>query len=160
MNALKTAAHLKLDWQDEALLCIGIGNSGRGDDGLGWAFLERLENWTGFKGQCHYCYQLQVEDAALIAPCATVLFIDAARDRLPDGFGLFDCSPAIQFSFSTHELSPESILFLAADLYQKSPPAYVLAISGVDWELGQGLSHLGAAHLEKAWQSLTATADV
>lgn len=155
MNTSKTADWSGLDWNNPGLLCLGIGNSGRGDDGLGWAFLDRLENWPGFKGQCHYRYQLQVEDAELLAHSAAVLFIDASRDILPDGFEVFPCSAVAQFSFSTHELSPEFVLFLAADLYRKTPLAYVLAIAGEDWELGHGLSQVGSKHLEKAWQRLT-----
>jgi hydrogenase maturation protease len=132
-------------------LCFGIGNSGRGDDGLGWAFLERLENWPEFNGQCEFRYQLQVEDADLAAQFEHVLFIDAYKGDLPEGVLFEKCYPAIEFAFSTHALAPESILYLANDLYRKRPKAYLLGMAGNKWELEIGLSEEGKMNLEKAW---------
>ena len=43
--------------QIEEFLIIGIGNSGRRDDGLGWAFLEALEDLGLDSNQMHYRYQ-------------------------------------------------------------------------------------------------------
>ena len=47
----------------EPLLIIGIGNSSRGDDGLGWAFLDTISQMQPLPGQLEYRYQLVVEDA-------------------------------------------------------------------------------------------------
>jgi hydrogenase maturation protease len=133
-------------------LCFGIGNSGRGDDGLGWAFLERLENWPEFNGRCEFRYQLQVEDADLAAQFEHVLFIDAYKgEDLPEGVLFKECQPALAFAFSTHEIAPESILYLASDLFGKQPKAYLLGMAGYKWELEIGLSEEGRGNLEKAW---------
>ena len=58
-------------------LLVGIGNSGRQDDGLGWAFLDRIEQDALFDGRIEYRYQLQVEDAALVRDAARIVFVDA-----------------------------------------------------------------------------------
>ena len=54
-------------WNDPATLLIGIGNSGRQDDGLGWAFLDAVCSQPDLKAQCEYRYQLQIEDAELVS---------------------------------------------------------------------------------------------
>jgi hydrogenase maturation protease len=140
------------------LLLIGIGNSSRRDDGLGWAFLEAVEQRPGFQGRAEYRYQLQVEDAALIAEYPTVVFIDAFQGELPGGFRWQACAPAPAFEFTTHALPPEAILFLGDELYGQQPAAYILAIEGEEWGLREGLSARAAGHLQAAlaffWKQL------
>ena len=64
------------------ILLIGIGNSGRGDDGLGWKFTELVER-SGYNFfDCEYRYQLQIEDTVLISKYDTVLFVDASQAAL------------------------------------------------------------------------------
>ncbi|MEJ2400453.1 MAG: hypothetical protein P8Y52_03570, partial [Xanthomonadales bacterium] len=72
-------------------LVFGIGNSARSDDGLGWAFLDRVERTPGFAGQAEYRYQLQVEDALLASRFEHVVFVDASRAELPGGFRWAPC---------------------------------------------------------------------
>ena len=124
----------------EELLVIGIGNSGRGDDGLGWAFLDCLQAQGGFGGDCEYRYQLQVEDAERISHADAVLFVDASRESLMGGFELRECQPRRRFEFSTHALAPEAVLQLCQSLYGRHPRARVLAIEGRSWDLGAPLS--------------------
>ena len=59
------------------LLLIGIGNSGRSDDGLGWAFVETMAQNEAFTGDTLLRYQLQIEDAAQISEYKQVIFVDA-----------------------------------------------------------------------------------
>ena len=54
-------------------IIFGIGNSGRQDDGLGWAFLDLLKKNEFEKASFEYKYQLQIEDAELICNYDTVL---------------------------------------------------------------------------------------
>ncbi|MCB0569625.1 MAG: hydrogenase maturation protease [Phaeodactylibacter sp.] len=134
-------------------LLVGIGNNSRADDGLGWAFLDALENWPDFEGDIEYRYQLQVEDAPLIANYDSVVFIDAYQGALPEGFRWEVCQPAARFEFSTHALSPGSVLFLCQDLYQASPAAFTLAVAGDEWGLKEGLSVRAQANLQHALHS-------
>lgn len=132
------------------LLIIGIGNSGRRDDGLGWAFLDAVEKMIDKDLRLVYRYQLQIEDAALMLDYEQVLFVDAYRGHLEDGFQMNDVQASRKFEFTTHSLSPEAILFLCEDLYGKQPNAKVLAIEGTEWELQQGLSPTAEENLAKA----------
>ncbi len=132
------------------ILLIGIGNTGRGDDGLGWMFLDRIEELYPGRFDLEYRYQLQVEDSALISQYDEVLFIDAAIDELPGGCALKPCSPASSYYFSSHVQSPEAILYLANKLYNTSPKTSVLQISGYEWELGMKPNKKALENMEAA----------
>ena len=133
-------------------LVFGIGNSGRSDDGLGWAFLDRLQKETALGGQLEYRYQLQVEDAALISGVDRVIFIDSYRGDLPNGFQWTPCEPMKEFAFTTHVLPPGAVLSLCRDLYGKSPRADTLMVQGACWDLQIGMSPEAERHLENALQ--------
>lgn len=129
-------------------LIIGIGNNGRQDDGLGWLFLDALEKTVGT--DIEYRYQLQIEDAELISKYSTVIFVDATKENIKDGFYTKPCLPSEQYSFSTHALEPETILFLSNKLYSHNPKAFIFAIQGYDWNLKIGLSKKAKQNLNKA----------
>ncbi len=131
-------------------LLFGIGNSGRSDDGLGWAFLDRIAQETAFTGQLEYRYQLQVEDAALVRDAQRVIFIDSYKGELPGGFAWKPCEPSEDFQFTTHVLPPRGVLHFCQSLYGKKPRADLLMIQGTSWELRIGMSSEAQRHLEDA----------
>ncbi len=138
-------------------LVFGIGNSGRSDDGLGWAFLDRLQSMEEFRGRVEYRYQLQVEDAALVAEAEQVVFVDAYRGELPGGIRWQAGAPSADFQFSTHALAPRAVLSLCRDLYPATPPALLLMIQGDTWELETGLSAAAESRLERALEAFRAS---
>lgn len=134
----------------EKLLVIGIGNTGRGDDGLGWKFADEVKASTGISVVTEYRYQLQVEDAELISHYAMVVFADATEVSLPEGFEMRPCIPASHYYFSSHLQSPEAVLYLSSEIYGKVPQAFLMAITGCEWELSTSLSAMAEFHLQKA----------
>lgn len=131
-------------------LIFGIGNAGRQDDGLGWAFLDAL-NPNQFQNiQFEYRFQLQIEDAELMGNFKKVIFVDASKKNLLNGFEWEKCTGSNQHSFSTHTLLPETIMYLSQNLYQHTPKAHILAIQGYEWELQNGLTLLADENLQKA----------
>ena len=133
----------------EKTLVIGIGNISRGDDGLGWAFANRLIDDERFDVQ--YRYQLQVEDAELISGYKEVWFIDASHTGYHSGFDCKKVEPESKYSYTTHELHPSSVVYLCNDLYGRSPDTYLLGISGDEWELGHQMSEAARERLESAF---------
>jgi hydrogenase maturation protease len=131
------------------ILIIGIGNNGRQDDGLGWEFLDFLDEQNATI-DLEYRYQLQIEDADLISEYDSVVFVDATKEKTDNGFYLKTCNPSEKHSFSTHALNPETILHLCQNLYNKQPKASIFGIEGYEWELQIGLSNKGYINLEKA----------
>lgn len=134
---------------DSKAIILGIGNNGRQDDGLGWAFLDFLKEQNA-NIDIEYRYQLQIEDAELISNYDTVFFVDATKEDTKDGFYLKPCLPSERYSFSTHALEPETIMYLSRKLYDHKPDASVFAIQGYVWELKIGLSDNGNSNLDKA----------
>ena len=133
------------------ILLIGIGNSGRGDDGLGWKFTDMVKELDYPFIDYEYRYQLQVEDTSLICMYDTVIFADASHADLENGFEIKTCGPAQHYFFSSHVQSPETILYLARDLYNKTPEAYTVAISGNYWELTTSMSEEAEKNLQAAY---------
>ena len=135
--------------KSDKIIILGIGNNGRQDDGLGWAFLDFLteQNTTI---DLEYRYQLQIEDAELISNYETVIFVDATKEETEEGFYLEPCLPSEKYSFSTHALEPETILYLSNKLYNHNPDSSIFAIQGYHWELMIGLSEKGTINLDKA----------
>ena len=129
-------------------ILFGIGNSGRADDGLGWALLDRIRQETDY--QIEYRYQLQVEDAELISRAEHVVFVDSYRGELPGGFQWKPCEASSETEFTSHVLPPGAILRLCQDLYGKSPRADLLMIQGSSWDLQNGLSPEAEARLDHA----------
>ena len=122
------------------ILLIGIGNSGRGDDGLGWKFADLVEHSLYNFFDCEYRYQLQIEDSEMVSKYDKVIFADAAHSVLINGFEINACKGAGHYFYSSHIQSPETILYLANALYQRYPKAYTLGISGQYWDLKTSLS--------------------
>ena len=130
-------------------LVMGIGNPGRGDDGLGPRLVERLEPARPESADLDSNYQLNVEDALACSHYATVIFVDAsASGKAPFEFSQLE--PARDIAFTTHELSPASVLALCEELYGRRPEAWLLAIRGYAWDLGESLSPLAEINLSAA----------
>ncbi len=138
-------------------LIFGIGNSGRQDDGLGWAFLEALESNLFKNIHLEYRFQLQIEDAELISKYNKVIFVDAFKKELINGFKYETCQSSNTYSFSTHALVPETVLYLSENLYHRTPKAHILAIQGYEWELQNGLTSQATENLKNALSFLKNT---
>ena len=131
------------------ILIIGIGNPSRGDDALGPLLIERLEALQLPYVELLTDFQLQVEFALDLQHRQQVIFIDASLNATPP----FTFTPAIaeqDNSYSSHALSPGAVLHHYQMLYGKPPPAFLLAIRGEAFELGEGLSKAAGLHLEEA----------
>ena len=132
------------------MLLIGYGNAGRGDDGLGVAFAERISR-AGLAG-CLFDidYQLTVEHAAQVAEADTVLFVDALMGGdAPYRFTRVQADSAADLA--SHSLQPQAVLALAEMLYGKAPDAFVLGISGESFgEMAEGLSTTAQRNLDLA----------
>ena len=99
------------EFDDESCLIYGIGNVGRQDDGLGWAFVD----WLHAEGLCSSAemqrgYQLLLEDAELISTKDRVLFIDATKDASVASFTLGRAAPKMDFTFTSHAISIPAIM--------------------------------------------------
>lgn len=132
-------------------LIYGIGNVGRQDDGLGWAFIDWMED----EGICPLAekvrfYHLNLEDADLLSQKRRVLFIDASKDAGLDGFHLYRTEPKMDFSFTSHAMSIETVMATCGQCFGVLPEVWVLAIRGYEWELQLGLTESAKQNLQRA----------
>ncbi len=134
---------------------FGIGNSARQDDGLGWAFLDEIQKKETFKGELHYCYQLNIEDAEPVADAENVIFVDAYTGEQTETFLFEKCQANGEISYTTHALEPQAILALAENVYGKKPEAYILKIKGFRWELSEGLTKSAQQNLNEALEKIS-----
>lgn len=136
-------------------LIFGWGNPGRGDDALGPMFVERLQSlalvhpeWGGMEFQTDF--QLQVEHALDLRGHTRVLFVDAISGG-PPPFTLQPIFPAKDASFTTHAMTPQAVMHAYRELEGESPPpAWLLAIRGERFELGEPISEPAEQYLRAA----------
>ncbi len=131
------------------ILIIGIGNPSRGDDALGPLLIERLETLHLPDVELLTDFQLQVEFALDLQGRQQVIFIDASLNATPP-FEFSSVTAVEDSSYSSHALSPGAVLHAYRKLFGEPPPAFVLAIRGEAFELGEGLSEAAVDNLEAA----------
>jgi hydrogenase maturation protease len=137
------------------VLVLGWGNPSRGDDALGPELVGRLEalaaDRPGWRQHAFVTdFQLHPEHALDLAERDLVLFADASLEA-PAPFCLSRLTPAQDRSFTTHAMSPSAVLAVYRQMFDHEPPhAYLLAIRGETFELGEPMGAAAAQHLEAA----------
>jgi hydrogenase maturation protease len=135
------------------ILVYGYGNPGRQDDGLGPALAEKIErlNISGVVTDSNY--QLNIEDALEIAKSKTVFFTDASVD-CDEPFVFKEVVPSNLIRFTTHTISPDSLMALCNELYGTTVPAYILAIRGYGWEFNEPMTDKAENNMRAAYAFL------
>lgn len=139
--------------KSKKLYIYGFGNPGRQDDALGPAVIDRLDedNFQGIITDSNY--QLNVEDAYEIGQCDEVIFVDASLDA-PEPFLFTRLEPDAKITFTTHSVSPGSVLALSNELFGQNIKGWVLAVRGYEWELSEGLSAGAVSNFNLAYRFL------
>ncbi len=141
------------DYNTEDSLIYGIGNIGRQDDGLGWAFIDWLERQSVFpRAELMRHYQLHLEDADLISRKKQVLFVDATQSTDVQSFQFEAVTPKMDFSFTSHAISAPAILATCKTCFDYMPKVHFLSIRGYAWALSQGMT-------TRAWHNLYAASE-
>lgn len=132
------------------VLVFGWGNPSRGDDALGPLFIEALEALALPGVECLTDFQLQVEHAIDLQERQRVLFVDASLTA-PAPFSVAPIEADKDPSFTTHAMSPQAVLHVYGELNDTPPPpAWLLAIRGEKYELGEPLTATAREHLRAA----------
>ena len=133
------------------VLVIGYGNTLRGDDAAGVKAAELIaQRHPEF--EYIYLHQLVPELAEQIGDYDIVFFIDAQKDITQTNARLI--APSVGADQPrTHFISPESLLALSQQLYQRIPTkAYIVGIPASEFEFSEELS----AQTEKAMHECVA----
>lgn len=162
------------------LLIFAYGNPSRGDDALGPQLLDLLaENRAQYPGWSEFelvtDFQLQVEHAMDLEGRDLALFIDASVS-CPAPFLFSRLQPTQDAGYTTHEMSPQAVLHVYEQVYQRpAPPSFLLSVRGESFELGEPLSRAAVENRDaalnlllqlcsrpghEAWQTLSAAIPV
>ncbi len=137
------------------LLIFAYGNPSRGDDALGPQLLDLLaESRAQYPGWPEFelvtDFQLQVEHAVDLEGRDLALFVDASVS-CPAPFLLSPLQPAQDARYTTHEMSPQAVLHVFEQVYQKpAPPSFLLSVRGESFELGEPLSRAAVENRDAA----------
>ena len=128
------------------VLVFGYGNPSRGDDALGPEFVRRLELRCADAIACGALevltdFQLQVEHALDLRGREQVYFVDATTEAGAPGYAVRAVVAAHDVAFTTHALSPAALLQTYDTVVGgPAPAAFVIAIRGEQFELGEAMS--------------------
>jgi hydrogenase maturation protease len=127
------------------------GNPSRGDDALGPAMYELLQNEDINGVDLLTDFQLQIEHAIDLEDRARVLFVDASISASAP-FEFFRLQPEQDASYTTHAMSPQALLSVYRQINGCAPPpAWLLSIRGYEFGLGLPLSTAANRHLLAAF---------
>jgi hydrogenase maturation protease len=134
----------------ERALLLAWGNPGRRDDGLGPLLADVVAEAEPPDVTVVTAYQLGPEHAEAAARHDLVIFADASRTGAAP-FETRRAEPRADTSFTTHALSPEAVLQLAATAFGARPRAWILGIRGAEFDdFGEEPSPTGRANLAAA----------
>jgi hydrogenase maturation protease len=130
------------------VVVIAYGNPLRGDDGLAWRVAGQLKKTFASSEVEIFEQQLLVPELAEpMIRAKAVIFVDAAAPQDWDDAGEIhvvelgkeETLRARESAFH-HQVSPASLLALAARLYRARPRAYIATLNGQDFSPGERLS--------------------
>jgi hydrogenase maturation protease len=135
------------------------GNPSRGDDALGPAMYDLLQN-EDFNGvDLLTDFQLQIEHTIDLEGRERVLFVDASASASAP-FEFFRIQPEQDASYTTHAMSPQALLSVYRQVNGCAPPpAWLLSIRGYEFGLGLPLSTAANRHLLAAFSHVKTLLD-
>jgi len=139
---------------NKKIFILGYGNPGRQDDGLGPAVAEAIEGLNIPGVTVDSDYQLNIEDAASLSGQDIVLYVDASKSA-SEPYEIRKIAPASEITFTSHTVSPESVLAICDDHFGPAPEAWVLEIRGYEFEMIEGLSRKARKNFQQAFAFIT-----
>ena len=143
------------------VLIFTYGNPSRGDDALGPAMYELLDQYKLEHHQLDEVdlltdFQLQIEHAVDLEQRQMVLFVDASVScNAP--FELHPLQPERDDSFTTHAMSPAAVLAVYQQIHGcEPPPAYLLTIRAYEFGLGLEMTEQAEENLHRAFDYIIA----
>lgn len=122
-------------------LVITLGNEARGDDGIGLAVFEQLQQSEQINAvDALHVTQLQPEHIELLQQRNAVLIVDAALAQ-SQSIEFKRIEPHFTHYVSSHVVPPEILLGWYQQLIETpGPDCYLLSVRGEQFELGEALS--------------------
>jgi hydrogenase maturation protease len=137
-------------------LVIGYGSSLRSDDGLGLRLAALVADcgWPGVEALA--VHQLNPELAEALAGARRVVFVDAYAANCRQEVLVQSLHPDRWVGPLLHATDPRHLLMLARDLYGHLPQAWLVAVPGSNFDLGDSLSPAARRGLQAALERVAA----
>lgn len=136
------------------VLIFTYGNPSRGDDALGPAMFDLLDSAALENVDLLTDFQLQIEHATDLEDRDYILFVDAGVS-CEEPFELSELEIRRDDSFTTHAMSPSSVLSVYQQINRRPPPpAYLLTIRAYEFGLGKQMSDAARKNLQEAFEFL------
>src|SRR5579864_7462121 len=136
-----------------AVLIVSYGNPLRSDDGLAWRASDQLEGkFPQSEVEILRVHQLMPELAETVSRSRAVIFVDAASavatgNGHPGKVCCEEIRESVTESGFSHHLSPPTVLALAHQLFDASPRAFSVTLTGQCFDHGDALSPIVTAAL-------------
>jgi len=121
-------------------IVIGYGNPSRQDDGVGHYVADKIEQLANDRIDALICHQLGIELVETIKDYDTVIFVDAHAGERSTNLEITSIEPVYSASAFTHFVKPNSLIALTENLYKKRPDAFLVSISGHNFDFGTEFS--------------------
>ena len=132
------------------VLILTWGNPSRGDDALGTEVYNMLQQEELDDVDVITDFQLQIEHAIDLEKRKCILFVDASVTAEAP-FEFCQLIPDQDDSYTTHAMSPQSVLAVYQKIHGQAPPrSFLISIRGYEFGLGLPLSAEAAANLHAA----------
>ena len=132
------------------VLIFTWGNPSRGDDAIGPRIYDLLLKEDLPDIDVLTDFQLQIEHSVDLENRERVLFIDASVSAAAP-YEFYRLKPAEDNSFTTHAMSPASLLATYQKAcHRKPPPAFMLSIRAYVFNLGASISAEANGNLDEA----------
>lgn len=138
---------------DEAVsttLVLGYGNPLRRDDGAGPEVARRVAALALPGVEVIEAHQLLPEHAEALSRVDRAIFVDASVEEGLDAVRVRKVEPSADPSLAPHASDPESLLALAALLFERPAEAWLVEIPASDLGIGEGLSEAAQEACELA----------
>jgi len=132
------------------ILIIGYGSSLRSDDGVGPIIVEKIDELKIKNVDTLVLQQLTPDISEIISRYQAVLFVDAGDNKLINEVQVYDISLSENAPRIEHAMTPENLLRLANDLYEKKPTAKCIIIPAQNFEFSETLSPLTKSFIDPA----------
>lgn len=159
-NGLASLPSMAESSQLKTVLLLAYGNLSRGDDALAPLLIDRIQQQgiassSGYT--LKYCqdYQIQIEHVMDMQQCERVILMDASQS-LQKPIDFYPVQESAETCYTTHGMSASNLLHTYRQVHHEAPPdTYMLAIQGIQFELGQPLSSQAKINLNHAFVFLT-----
>lgn len=136
------------------ILVIGYGNDLRSDDGIGQHIAKVVSQWNQVGVRSLWVHQLTPELASDITTAELVIFVDAYRAFQTQDVQVRFLTPVCCDIIDTHNSDPQGLLTLAQSVYGHCPSAWLIAVPGVNFELGESFSDTTKKGLNQALEQI------